>query len=88
MSKRFCFPAFPNESDLFSQLSTQRASPLITLPSRTWAASPFRGSAQTRGKILSEITIAHNEIIAFLNAVQVRGGSSINIYGNRAPRHF
>ena len=39
--------------------------------------------AQTRGKILSEITIAHNEIIAFLNAVQVRGGSSINIYGNR-----
>ena len=38
---------------------------------------------QTRGGILSEITLAHNEIIAYLNAVQVHGGSSIHVYWNR-----
>ncbi|MET0253378.1 MAG: PASTA domain-containing protein [Terrimicrobiaceae bacterium] len=38
---------------------------------------------QTRGKILSEITLVHNEMLTFLNAIQVRGGNGINIYGNR-----
>jgi hypothetical protein len=38
---------------------------------------------QTRDGILSEVTLAHNEIIAYLNAVQVHGGSSIHVYWNR-----
>ncbi len=38
---------------------------------------------RTRDGSLSEITLAHNEIIAYLNAVQVHAGSSIHIYWNR-----